>query len=123
MITNVGCVVLYVADQQRSLDFYANKLGFATVTDAEMAPGKRWIEVAPPGASTTVVLSRAADFDVAPGSATAPTLQCDDLHRTYDQLRAVGVEVSEPVTEPWNSYVVVTDPDGYTRIVSEPTRE
>lgn len=122
MITSIGCVVLYVADQEKSLDFYTNKLGFVEVTNAEMAPGKRWIEVAPSKASTTLVLSKAADFDVQPGSATAPTMRCEDLQQTYDQLRAAGVNVSEPVTEPWNSYLVVTDPDGYTLVVSEPGR-
>lgn len=122
MITHIGCVVLYVADQEKSLDFYINKLGFVEVTNAEMAPGKRWIEVAPPEARTTLVLSKAADFDVESGSATAPTLCCEDLQQTYDQLRAAGVTVSEPVTEPWNSYLVVTDPDGYTFVVSEPGR-
>lgn len=82
MITHIGCVVLYVADQEESLDFYTNKLGFTEVTNAEMALGKRWIEVAPPGSSTTFSLTRAGDFDVAPGSATAPTMRCDDLRET-----------------------------------------
>lgn len=121
MITTIGCVVLYVADQAKSLDFYTNRLGFTEVTNAEMSPGKRWIEVAPPGATTTIVLNRAEDFDVEPGSATAPTMNCDNLQRTHDQLKAAGVDVSDPVTEPWNSYIVVTDPDGYTFIVSEPS--
>jgi len=122
MITHIGCVVLYVADQEKSLDFYTNKLGFTEVTNAEMAPGKRWIEVAPPGASTTFTLLKAADFDVEPGSATAPTMRCDDLQQTCNQLRTAGVDVSEPITEPWNSYIVVTDPDGYTLVVSEPSQ-
>ncbi len=54
------------------------------------------------------------------GSSSAAS---DDLRETYEQLRSVGVEVCEPITEPWGSYIVVTDPDRYALVVSEPSQQ
>jgi lactoylglutathione lyase len=39
MITHVSVAVMYVADQDRSLDFYVGKLGFRKKVDREMWPG------------------------------------------------------------------------------------
>lgn len=36
MITHVGTAMLYVSDQQASLAFYRDTLGFAVVSDADM---------------------------------------------------------------------------------------
>lgn len=119
MITHISGVVLYVADQQRSLDFYTGKLGFAEHANAEMGPGMRWIEVLPPGGQTTLILTSAADFDAAPGSAVPPTLRCDDAQKTYEDLKSAGVDVSVPVEESWSTYIRFRDPDGHDFVVGE----
>lgn len=120
MITHVNNVVVYVTDQDRALDFYVGKLGFEKRTDAEMSPGRRWLEVLPPGAQTGVALLKGEDFERDQQAALAPlTFSCDDAQKTYEQLHARGVEVSEPVTEPWNTYLRLTDPDGHVLIVGQ----
>ena len=53
-ITKVGTVVLPVTDQDDALELFVSTLGFDTRLDAEFAPGQRWIEVAPPGAETSI---------------------------------------------------------------------
>ncbi len=60
-ITGVGTVGVPVRDQDRALAFYAGVLGFEVRLDAPFAPGRRWIEVAPPGAATTLALVAAED--------------------------------------------------------------
>ena len=55
-ITRIGTVILPVSDQDQALEFYAGTLGFETRLDASYGPGQRWIEVAPPGADTTIAL-------------------------------------------------------------------
>jgi catechol 2,3-dioxygenase-like lactoylglutathione lyase family enzyme len=55
-ITHIGTVVVPVADQDEAIQFYVGKLGFETRLDAEFAPGQRWVEVAPPGAQTSIAL-------------------------------------------------------------------
>ena len=59
-ITKVGTVVLPVNDQDEALELFVSTLGFETRLDAEFAPGQRWIEVAPPGAETSIALAAAS---------------------------------------------------------------
>ena len=54
-ITQVGTVIIAVNDQDRALEFYLGKLGFEKRMDAPFGEG-RWVEVAPPGAATTIAL-------------------------------------------------------------------
>lgn len=113
VITNVSVAVMYVADQDASVDFYVNKLGFEKVRDEEMWPGARWIEARPPGAQTAVVFSNAADFGKEPGEGAYLTFACDDVDTTVTELRSRGVSVTDPVTEPWGTFFTVEDPDGH----------
>ncbi|HWC70450.1 MAG TPA: VOC family protein [Actinomycetota bacterium] len=55
-ITKVGTVILPVSDQDRALDLFVGTFGFEKRLDGEFAPGQRWIEVAPPGAETSIAL-------------------------------------------------------------------
>ena len=55
-ITHVGTIIVPVADQDRALEFYTATLGFEVRIDAPFAPGQRWVEVAPPGAQTSLAL-------------------------------------------------------------------
>ena len=89
MITELNTVSLYVRDQERSLRFYVDALGFEVRTDAEMGPGARWLEVAPVGAQTSFVLADAATFEKedAVGKSADVTLTADDVHGLYATLR------------------------------------
>jgi catechol 2,3-dioxygenase-like lactoylglutathione lyase family enzyme len=55
-ITQVGTVIIPVSDQEKALEFYVGTLGFEKRMDAPFGAGDRWIEVAPPGAATTIAL-------------------------------------------------------------------
>jgi Glyoxalase/Bleomycin resistance protein/Dioxygenase superfamily len=55
-ISQVGTVFIPVADQDRALEFYLDKLGFEKRVDFSYGEGSRWIEVAPPGAINTISL-------------------------------------------------------------------
>ena len=121
MIDSIRFVTLYVADQRRSAEFYVDKLGFEIRTDAEMGPGKRWLELALPGRTTRLVISKAEDFgavvDTKLGMMFA--LGCDDVTGTHAELTRRGANPSDPVVEPWGSYIQVTDPDGYSVFISQ----
>ena len=41
-------VMIFVRDQERSLRFYTDQLGFRIIVDHRFENGTRWIEVAPP---------------------------------------------------------------------------
>lgn len=113
MITNVASAVLYVGNQDEALSFYRDVLGFDVVKDADMGQGSRWIEVKPPDAQTSIVLSAAASFDKQPGDGAFLTFAADDILATVDQLRGQGAVVSDPVVAPWGSYATVAAPDGH----------
>ena len=54
-LTELSTVVVPVADQDAALAFW-NDLGFETRIDRPFGDGGRWIEVAPPGAQTSLAL-------------------------------------------------------------------
>jgi lactoylglutathione lyase len=121
MVPKVSTVFLYVADQDRSLEFYTEKIGMEKVSDAEMWPGARWLEVAPPGGETSLALAAAKDFeDKESGEGSADfTMAAPDVRELYEELKAKGVDVEEPTEERWSTYIRFTDPDGHKILVSE----
>ena len=121
MISRVATAILAVADQDEMAAFFVGRLGFEKVVDAEMWPGARWVEVVPPGGGTGIVLSAAKEFGREPDTAYPMTFACADLAATADELRSAGLEVTEPVTEPWGSYIRVTDPEGRRLLVNDRT--
>ena len=56
MFTKIGTISVGVSNQDKALDFYVNTLGFETVADQPMSETERWLEVAPPGAQTHIML-------------------------------------------------------------------
>lgn len=55
MIQKLGQVMLYVNDQDQSKRYWTEKLGFRVIAEEDNGQGMRWIEIAPPGADTTIV--------------------------------------------------------------------
>ena len=55
-IGRVSTVMVPVADQDRAIEFYTEKLGFEKVADIPFGDGERWVAVVPPGAETTIAL-------------------------------------------------------------------
>jgi len=123
-ITGVTTVAIPVADQQRSLAFYVEALGFEKRRDVPFGPGRRWIEVAPRGAATTIALPPRGD--VAPGVDTGIRLTTRDAEADRAALQARGVDVDReilrfgPGVPPM---FTLRDPDGNRLYVVEATPE
>ena len=118
-ITAVQLFSLPVSDQDRARDFYVDVLGFELVNDAPMGPGMRWVQVRPPGASTSITL--VTWFDTMPAGQTRGTvLETDDLEADIGRLRGRGVEVPDEVqVAPWGRFVTFADPDGNGLVLQE----
>ena len=124
MITHVGTVSVFVSDQDRALGFYVDKLGLEKRRDDPMGPGApRWIEVAPPGSQTGIVLYQptegmpgASTYEHARasiGTFTTFILNVEDMNGTYRELSARGVEFPDPPAQQgWGWWATVKDPDG-----------
>ena len=111
-IGDVRVVSVPVSDQDRARAFYAGKLGFRLELEDDSVPGVHWIQVRPPGASTSLTL---VDWfeSMPPGSLRGLVLVCDDLEGTYKRLVDDGVEVErELADQPWGREAVIRDPDG-----------
>jgi serine phosphatase RsbU (regulator of sigma subunit)/predicted enzyme related to lactoylglutathione lyase len=52
------CVNVFVRDQDRSLRFYLDQLGFRLAVDEDYESGGRWVAVAPPDGNTVIALVR-----------------------------------------------------------------
>ena len=55
-ISGIASVVIPVTDQTRALEFYRDVLGLHTRQDSTNGADIRWLEVAPPGSTTTLAL-------------------------------------------------------------------
>ena len=93
-ISDVRTVGVPVADQDRALAFYVDTLGFDKRLDAAVGPGRRWIEVAPPGAATTIALVLAHDGLTA-GVETGIRLTTPSADTLHTELVARAVDVGE----------------------------
>ncbi len=51
-------IMLFVRDQERSLRFYIDQLGFRLIVDQILPTGNRWIEVGPPDGSANLALAQ-----------------------------------------------------------------
>ncbi len=124
-------VTVYVRDQDRSLRFYVDQLGFRLISDVRFASGRRWIEVAPPDgtASLTLMVADPGDpHDRQPGRSSAVTFVTEDIHAKYRQLCDRGVQFTVPLQVPkWGGvFCRFEDPDGNAYVIAgfdEITRE
>jgi predicted enzyme related to lactoylglutathione lyase len=113
MITYLKFISIPVADQDRALKFYTEKLGFKVATNQEMGPGKRWIELRIDKAQTRVVLFTMEGEEARVGTRMNCSLACDDVEATYRQLSERGVEFeSAPKKEPWGTFAIMKDSEG-----------
>jgi catechol 2,3-dioxygenase-like lactoylglutathione lyase family enzyme len=112
-ITGVATVGVPVTDQDRALEFYVGELGFETRRDVPFGDG-RWIEVAPPGAATTIAL-------VPAGIPAGIRLTTEDAGADHAELRARGVDADPEVLRIPEAppMFAVRDPDGNGLILVE----
>jgi len=116
--TGVITVAVPVSDQDRTKALLED-LGFEARMDAELQPGFRWIELALPGASTTISLVRAGD-ELPAGIDTGIRLATSDARAAHAELSRRGLEVGELLD--WESAPLMfefRDPDGNMIYVTE----
>ena len=121
MIRGVKFASIPVADQDRALAFYTEKLGFRLVTDQPFSEDQRWIELGIPGADTRIVLFR-FDGGPQPGAQMNVTFWADDVEATANELKRRGVHLTmEPRREDWGTAAAFQDADGNNFVLSSKT--
>jgi catechol 2,3-dioxygenase-like lactoylglutathione lyase family enzyme len=119
MIKAVKFASIAVSDQDRSLEFFTTKLGFALATDQPFSDTQRWIELRIPGADTRIVLFTPPGHENRIGGFSNVTFVADNVEKTYEELLARGVEFTgPPKSAQWGSSAMFRDPDGNTFLIS-----
>lgn len=95
-VAQVATVMVPVADQDRAIDFYVEKLGFEKRADVPFGDGNRWVEVAPVGAATTVALVQPMEGQEV-GIESRVAFETTDIEADHVTLRERGVEVDAEV--------------------------
>lgn len=117
MKQKIANIALVVRDYDEAIAFYTQTLHFNLLEDTDLGGDKRWVRVAPPGASETcLLLAKAAnpEQESAVGSQTGGRvflfLHTDDFWRDYNEMQARGVRfVEEPRYESYGTVVVFED--------------
>ncbi len=115
MIAYVRSTGITVSDQDKAIDFYVNKLGFELRSDLPMGEGMRWVEVAPPGAQTLLILMKGyGETEGRLGKFANIVFEADDIQATYETLKDRGVHFTEPPTsQSWGrKQALFVDQDG-----------
>lgn len=117
-------VTLVVANQAKALEFYTERVGFEKKADIPAPPGgSRWVTVGPRGQDLEISLwekgtsvdpsQKDRSKDWAAGRAPPIVMAVADCQKTYQALRANGVEFPKtPEENPWATSAVFQDPDG-----------
>jgi catechol 2,3-dioxygenase-like lactoylglutathione lyase family enzyme len=125
---------VFVLDQDEALDFYVGKLGLEVNTDADLG-FMRWLTVNVPGQPDRQILlekpgppamddataEQVRELVTKGATGLAVGLSTDDCRKTYEELRAKGVEFTEEPTErfygidcglrdPFGNHIRITQP-------------
>jgi predicted enzyme related to lactoylglutathione lyase len=116
VIEGVSQAVVEVEDLDRALRFWTESVGFELAQDAPYGDAGRRIEVRTRDGATILVLrSRLGDRPAAPEALPTPNISfyCDDLQRTYGELRARGVDFPQaPARRSWGWWSMFQDQEG-----------
>jgi uncharacterized glyoxalase superfamily protein PhnB len=132
MFNSINISHVFVFDQEEALDFYVGKLGLEVSNDMNLG-FMRWLTVRVPGEAGRDVLlempgppgmdektaAQVRESVTKGGSGFALGLTTSDCRKTYETLKAKGVEFAEEPTEhPYGIDCGLRDPFGnHIRIV------
>ena len=134
MLTHTRLSSVFVLDQDQALDFYVGVLGLEVHTDADLG-FMRWLTVNVPGdpeheillekpgppAHDEATAGQVRELVTKGALGMAAIVAVDDVHKTYEELVAKGVEFTEEPTErfygtdcglrdPFGNYLRLTQP-------------
>ncbi|WP_434143906.1 VOC family protein [Photobacterium leiognathi] len=121
-ISRVDTVSIPVSNQNQALKFYRDALGFELIRDHCTNNQKRWLQLAPRGAETTISLVMPFGGMKA-GTVQGLVVQTDDIQSTYNELTQRGVLLSSIVNLVGGKFATFNDPDGNGWVLIEATAQ
>ena len=112
IINTIGGAIVMVSDQEKTLEFFTQKLGFEEKENQDFGVYK-WIEVRPQNSDVPISLMNPDKIDATPeikeqlkkkiGIDTGIWFYTKDIKEAYKKAKSNGVEMSEPKKQPWGS--------------------
>ncbi len=113
MIDRIATVGIYVDDQEAALRFWVDRVGFELRRRESMGRMGDWLEVAPPGAGSRLVIYPKAMMPDWAERKPSIVFECADCRAAHARLRDAEVEFSsEPQSMAWGTFAIFRDPDG-----------
>jgi catechol 2,3-dioxygenase-like lactoylglutathione lyase family enzyme len=135
MLTSLSHSFIYVLDHDEALDFYAGKLGLEVGADADLG-AFRWLTVNVPGRPESSIVLATPDMGhdeetaaairdlVVRGGGNGVIFTVEDCRKTYEDLRAKGVEFTQEPTEHFYGIDCgLRDPFGNPLRITQPAPE
>jgi catechol 2,3-dioxygenase-like lactoylglutathione lyase family enzyme len=136
MIRKMSHATIFVNNQNEALEFYRDKLGFKVHTDAMVSADFRWLTICTndepdfelvlmepkPGMLMDEETSNQLRSIMAKGVLGAGVFLADDCRKTYEELKAKGVQfLSEPAERPYGVEAVFKDNSGNWFSLTQPS--
>lgn len=113
MIRKIATVAVYVDDQQAAVDFWTDKVGFEVKRNEPMGPEASWVEVAPKGADSCLVLYPKKMMPNHAEMKPSIVFECVNIQQTFEEMKAKGVTFLEGLkVMEWGTFARFTDLDG-----------
>ena len=112
-------VTVYVRDQDRSIHFYVNQLGFKLIVDTLLPDGSRWVAVGPADAAAVLALvtpAPASEDYQRIGRNTEVIFLAEDVHAKLAEWEKQGVRIRDisPLPGLSGKFATFEDLDGNT---------
>ena len=113
MIEKVATSAVYVTDQDKAIRFWGAQVGFEIRRDLPMGPEARWVEMAPPGADSCIVIYPKSMMEDWAERKPSLVFECEDIAVTHESVAGRGVEFSqEPKEISWGKFAIFLDSEG-----------
>ena len=120
-ITGIASTSIFVKDQQESLTFWVEKIGFEVICDIEFESNFIWVEIAPRSSNSSINLypkSLISKKDLKP----MPVIffRTEDIYSTFNNLKEKGVTFSRnPLKSILGVHAMFKDVDGNEFLILE----
>jgi catechol 2,3-dioxygenase-like lactoylglutathione lyase family enzyme len=115
----IESVSIPVSDQEQAKNFYVDLLGFELLADDSSIEGMRWMEVAPKGSTTSLMLVSWCAYRL-PSRHRVLVLATDDIRALHEELIGKGISFDLAPTETCSGkQAMFRDPDGNAIVLWE----
>ncbi|MEI7834231.1 MAG: VOC family protein [bacterium] len=111
-LKSIEIISIPVNDQDKSLAFYRDVLGFQVAMDMPYEENKRWIQLVAKVGDTTSISLMQSTIVFTMGSIHGIYLATDDIVEYREKIMAAGVAVADIMDTPWGKFADLKDPDG-----------